>query len=66
MGLGSASLVDGTLYCMYPFPALVSTMKDEEVLAIADPKDRELVRFSVGEILDANVTVLKAGVPRPQ
>ena len=36
------------------------------MLAIADPKDRELVRFSVGETFDANVKVLQAVVPRPQ
>ena len=36
------------------------------MLAIADPKDRELVRFSVGETCDANVKVLQALVPRPQ
>ena len=41
-------------------------MKDEELLAIADPKDQELVRFSVGETFDANVKVLQAVVPRPQ
>ena len=36
------------------------------MLAIAHPKDRELVRFSVGETFDANVKVLQAVVPRPQ
>ena len=36
------------------------------MLAIADPKDRELVRLSVGESFDANVKILKAVVPRPQ
>ena len=41
-------------------------MQKDEVLAIADPKDRELVRFSVGETFDANVKVLQAVVPRPQ
>ena len=41
-------------------------MNNDEVLAIADPKDRELVRFSVGETLDANVKVLQAVVPRFQ
>ena len=41
-------------------------MKNDEVQAIADPKDRDLVRFSVGETFDANVKVLQAVVPRPQ
>ena len=41
-------------------------MKNDEVLAMADPKDRELIRFSVGETFDANVRVLQAVVPRPQ
>ena len=41
-------------------------MKNDEVLAIADPKDRELVPFTVGETFDANVKVLQAVVPRPQ
>ena len=36
------------------------------MLTIADPKDRELVRFSAGETFDANVKVLQAVVPRPQ
>ena len=51
---------------MYPFAALVSTMQKDELLAIADPKDRELVRFSVGETFDANVKVLQTVVPRPE
>ena len=41
-------------------------MQKDEVLAISDPKDRELVRFGVGETFDANVKVLQAVVPRPQ
>ena len=49
-----------------PFAALASTMKNDEVLAIADPKDRELVWFSVGETFHANVKILQALVPRPQ
>ena len=36
------------------------------MLAITDPKDRELVQFSVGETCDASVKVLDAAVPRPQ
>ena len=36
------------------------------MLAITDPKDRGLVRFSVGETFDANVKILEAVVPRPQ
>ena len=66
MGLGSAPLVLAHFTACIPFAALVSTMKDEHVLAIADPENRELVRFSVGETFDAHVKVLKAVVPRPQ
>ena len=49
-----------------PFAALVSNMKHERVLAITNPKDRELVRFSVGETFDANVKILEAVVRRHQ
>ena len=49
-----------------PLAALVGTMKDEQVLAIADPKDRPLIQFSAGETFDANVEVLKAVVARLQ
>ena len=41
-------------------------MKNDEVLAIADPKDRKLIRFGVGGTFDANLKVLQAVVPRPQ
>ena len=42
-GLGARllSLAPPFTACI-PFAALVSTMKDEQVLAIADPKDREV------------------------
>ena len=64
MGARLLSLAHFTAYIL--FAALVSTMQKDEVLAIADSKDRELVRFSVGETFDANVKVLQAVVPRPQ
>ena len=66
LGWGARLLSLAHFTACIPFAALVSTMKDEEVLAIANPKDHELVRFSVGETFDANVQVLKAVVPRLQ
>ena len=65
-GLGARLLSLAHFTACILFAALVSTMQKDEVLAIADPKDRELVRFSVGETFDANVKVLQAVVPRPQ
>ena len=74
-GLGDTSLEWGLGACLLSlahctacilFAALVSTMKNDEVLAIADPKDRELVWFSVGKTFDTNVKVLQAVVSRPQ
>ena len=58
-GLGARLLSLAQLTACIPFAALVSTMKNDEVLAIADRKDRELIRFSVGETFDANVKVLR-------
>ena len=74
-GLGDTSLQWGSgarllslahFTACIPFAALASTMKNDEVQAIADPKDRELVWFSVEETFDANVIILQAVVPRPQ
>ena len=65
-GLGLLFLSLPPFTACIPFAAMVRNMKDERVLAIADHKDRELVRFIVGETFDANVKVLKAVVPRPQ
>ena len=64
--LGARLLSLAPFTACIPFAALVSTMKDEQVLAIADPKDPQLVRFSVGDTFDANFKVLKAVVPRPE
>ena len=49
-----------------PFAELVSNMADEQVLAIADPRDRELIRFSVGATFDVNVKILQIVIPQPQ
>ena len=49
-----------------PFGELVSHMTDERVLAIADPKDRELICFSKGATFDVNVKILQAVVPAPK
>ena len=65
-GLGARLLSLAHFTACILFAALVSTMQKDEVLAIAQPKDREFVRFSVGETFDANVKVLQAVVPRPQ
>ena len=50
----------------FPFAELVSNMVDERVLAITDPKDREFIRFSVGESFNTNDKILEAVVPRSQ
>ena len=41
-------------------------MADERVLAITDPKDRELTRFSVGESFDAKSRSWKPLFPAPK
>ena len=64
-GLGARLLSLAHFTACILFAALVSTMQKDEVLAIADPKDRELVRFSVGETFDANVKVSLAGRGSP-
>ena len=65
-GLGTRLLSLAHFTACIPFAALVRTMKDGEVLAIADPKDPELVRFSEGKTFDANIKDLQAVGPRPQ
>ena len=65
-GLGARLLSLAHFTACILFAAFVSTIKNDEVLTIADPKDRELVRLSLGETFDANVQVLQAVVPRPQ
>ena len=65
-GLGARLLSLAPFAACIPLATLASNIKDERVLAVTDPKDRELVRFSVEETFDANVKFLKAVVPRPQ
>ena len=66
MGFGSAPLVVGTLYCMYPFCSIGQHHAEGRGAGHRRPQGPRARAVQCEETFDANVKVLQAVVPRPQ